>query len=323
MSTRLIPFLQLIRAPATPTTVSNILMGYLLANGSWYPILPLLALLAASIAIYSAGMILNDVADADEDRALRPMRPIPSGRVTLAAARRWGWSLLLTGVAVAIAAGGIAQRIKGGDDWWKAGAVAGILAVLVIAYNFGLKRTPIGPVFMGACRSFNVLLGMSTAILIGANNIVAGFTTFQWTVAAGIGVFVCGISFLARREADAPNRPLILLASCVMAVGLAWLIIAIRTAAMAPEAPKQFVGSGRAAWLLALFAIPIAFRLYAAIRNPISTTVQVAVATSLFSLILIDAVLCYVAGGGRLEYPIIVASLSIVSLFLSRWLYAT
>jgi 4-hydroxybenzoate polyprenyltransferase len=323
MSTRLIPFLQLIRAPATPTTASNILMGYLLANGSWSPILPLLALLVASIAIYSAGMILNDVADADEDRALRPLRPIPSGRVSLVEARRWGWSLLFTGVAASFVAGAFAQRIKGVDDWWRAGAVTCVLAALVIAYDFGLKRTPIGPVFMGACRALNVLLGMSTASLIGANNVVAGFTTFQWTVAAGIGVFVCGISFLARREADAPNRPLILLASCVMAVGLAWLIVAIRTAAMAPEGGKQIVGTGRAAWLLALFAIPIALRLYAAIRNPIPATVQVAVATSLFSLILIDAVLCYVAGGGRLEYPIIVASLSIVSLILSRWLYAT
>ena len=35
------------------------------------------------------------------------------------------------------------------------------MAISVLAYNTGLKRTLVGPLVMGLCRSLNVLLGMA------------------------------------------------------------------------------------------------------------------------------------------------------------------
>ena len=60
----------------------------------------LILLLAASTLLYAGGVALNDVYDADVDRQERPERPIPSGRVSLAAARRLGWMLLIAGAAI-------------------------------------------------------------------------------------------------------------------------------------------------------------------------------------------------------------------------------
>ncbi|MYZ40352.1 UbiA family prenyltransferase, partial [Streptomyces sp. MnatMP-M17] len=40
----------------------------------------------ASLCLYEAGMALNDWADRDEDAVDRPHRPIPSGRISPAAA---------------------------------------------------------------------------------------------------------------------------------------------------------------------------------------------------------------------------------------------
>ena len=41
-------------------------------------------------------MVLNDAFDIDLDREEQPYRPLPSGRISLAAARWLGWNLLVT-----------------------------------------------------------------------------------------------------------------------------------------------------------------------------------------------------------------------------------
>ena len=40
-----------------------------------------LAVAGASCLLYAAGMLWNDVADAERDRELHPQRPLPSGRI--------------------------------------------------------------------------------------------------------------------------------------------------------------------------------------------------------------------------------------------------
>ncbi|MFB7590710.1 SCO3242 family prenyltransferase [Streptomyces sp. NPDC056169] len=103
--------------------------------------------IGASLCLYEAGMALNDWADRDEDAAERPHRPLPSGRITPAAALAASAALTATGLGLASRAGRPAL------------AVATALAATVWAYDLGLKHTPAGPATMATARALDLLLG--------------------------------------------------------------------------------------------------------------------------------------------------------------------
>jgi 4-hydroxybenzoate polyprenyltransferase len=107
-----------------------------------------LALPAASVAFYWAGMALNDYADRDLDAVERPERPIPSGRVRPGQALGLAAGLTVAGLGLVAAAGGR-----------RAMPTAVALAGVVWAYDLALKHGPLGPVAMGAARGLDVLLG--------------------------------------------------------------------------------------------------------------------------------------------------------------------
>src|SRR5439155_8490530 len=67
------------------------------AASSWTFVL----LLGSSACLYSAGMVWNDFFDVEQDRRERPFRPLPSGRVSRAAAATLGTILLLAGLGLA------------------------------------------------------------------------------------------------------------------------------------------------------------------------------------------------------------------------------
>jgi 4-hydroxybenzoate polyprenyltransferase len=137
---------RLVRAPAALTVLGDTLAGAAAAGR------PLrgrrLALPVASVALYWAGMALNDYVDRAVDARERPERPIPSG-------------LISPGQALAVAAGltvgGFALAAAGGGR--DALRVATPLAGAIWAYDWWLKPTPGGPVSMAACRGLDVLLG--------------------------------------------------------------------------------------------------------------------------------------------------------------------
>ncbi|MFC9592954.1 SCO3242 family prenyltransferase [Streptomyces sp. NPDC056944] len=103
--------------------------------------------IGASLCLYEAGMALNDWADREEDARERPHRPLPSGRVTPAAALAASAALTLAGLGLASRAGRPAL------------ATATALATTVWAYDLGLKHTPAGPATMAAARALDLLLG--------------------------------------------------------------------------------------------------------------------------------------------------------------------
>lgn len=110
--------------------------------------------MGASLCLYEAGMALNDWADRDEDAVDRPHRPIPSGRVSPAAALGAAGVLTATGLALAARAGRPALTVATG------------LAATVWAYDLHLKHTKAGPAAMAAARSLDLLLG-ATATATG------------------------------------------------------------------------------------------------------------------------------------------------------------
>ncbi|MEV1044257.1 SCO3242 family prenyltransferase [Streptomyces sp. NPDC049916] len=111
--------------------------------------------IGASLCLYEAGMALNDWADRDEDAVDRPHRPIPSGRISPAAALGAAGALTAAGLALAARAGRPALTVATG------------LAATVWAYDLRLKHTKAGPAAMAAARSLDLLLGAVAAAAPG------------------------------------------------------------------------------------------------------------------------------------------------------------
>jgi len=294
-------YLELIRLPNLFTAMADVAMGFF-AVASLQRIedgAVLGLLLGASALLYAAGVALNDVMDLDVDRAGRPERPLPSGRIGRPAAVRLVCGLLAGGVilgAAAAAAGGSARTLVG--------ALA--LAAAVVVYDVLLKRTPLGPPAMGVCRAFNVLLGMSIgeAAWTGAHGLVAG----------GLGVYVAGVTWLARHEAQTSRRGSLILAVGIMLLGiglLAWL-------------PSWCEVAGQAdAWqvLMAVLGVLAAWRCRLAILDPSPRHVQMAVRQSILAIVVLDAAVCLaLAGPGP---AVAVLGLLVPAVALGQWIRLT
>ncbi|WP_229832776.1 SCO3242 family prenyltransferase [Streptomyces narbonensis] len=143
--TRTRAWAELLRVSALASVPGDALAGA--ATAGTRPGRDTLWAIAASLCLYEAGMALNDWADRDEDAAERPHRPLPSGRITPAAALAASAALTATGLGLASRAGRPAL------------AVASALATTVWAYDLGLKHTPAGPATMATARALDLLLG--------------------------------------------------------------------------------------------------------------------------------------------------------------------
>ena len=296
-------WLQLMRLPALFTAMADIFLGYLLVHRSFEMPLEFVLLLIASSGLYLSGMVFNDVFDRQIDAAERPTRPIPSGRICLRAAVRLGTALMALGVLAAAAVG------------TRSLLIAALLVLGVLGYDGLLKRTVLGPVAMGACRFLNVLLGASTAEILWAAP--------QLPVAAGLGLYVAGVTWFARREAVAGNRLQLTAAAGLVNAGLLLLLGLI---AGVPAELAVFPQMGRGpsiVWLLfGVIALTINRRLVAAVLDPAPRQVQRAVRIMLLSLITLDATFVLL-GTGRPDYALATAALIIPALTLGRWLFVT
>ena len=307
--------LQLGRVPNVFTAVSNVTAAYLLTHADLFDVAAVSLLIAATVCLYTAGMVLNDVFDAEVDARERPARPIPSGRVSLGAAKKIGWTLLGGGLAATFVLAGL--RLT------PTPAIVGTaLAACIVAYDAFLKHTPLGPLAMGLCRTLNVLLGLSFAAV----------GPFAWhplhaCVAAGIGAYVVGLTIFARNEAEAENRrgPL-LLGMLVMLGGAALLAYFPRlTDGRLPfEAqPLRSITSGPL-WLLlwGVFGFFIVRRCLPAVVSGSPDLVKFAVKQSIFALVIFDAAVC-TAVRGPVPYALLIVALLVPMQLLGRTVYST
>ncbi|MFJ7335185.1 SCO3242 family prenyltransferase [Streptomyces sp. NPDC101116] len=176
---------ELLRLPALFTVPGDALAGTA-ASGARPTSRTLLAI-ASSLCLYEAGMALNDWADRDVDAVERPHRPLPSGRIRPTAALTAAGAL--TGAGLALAAGTGRPAL----------AVAAPLAATVWAYDLGLKRTPAGPLAMGAARSLDLLLGAAAT---------TGRTREALPSAALLGTHTLAVTTVSRQEAQGgPHLP--------------------------------------------------------------------------------------------------------------------
>ncbi|MEK7466255.1 MAG: UbiA family prenyltransferase [Planctomycetota bacterium] len=237
---------------------------------------------AASACLYSGGLVLNDVCDADRDRTLHPNRPIPSGAVPRGFALALAAVLLGTGILVAAWIGP------------RAAAIAAQIALLAVAYDAFLKRWRIpGALAMGSARGLNVALGMA-----------AGGAMFQsphvFLAPAGNAVFIFLVTLLSTFEEGRRTRGavtgLVILAVAALLAPLAWLRLTLRAA----------VPLGAAAAILLLVG------LRAAQKDP-ERFLPIVVRTGVRSLIPLDAALLL----GTLDDP--APGLAVLAFLFPTW----
>jgi 4-hydroxybenzoate polyprenyltransferase len=305
-TSRLLAWLQLMRLPNVFTAMADIFMGFWLTHETLQPVGAFALLLLSSSCLYTAGMVINDLFDLEQDRRERPQRPLPSGRVPMKDAVRFGFTLILLGEIFSAATAWLARD-------WRPVTIAPVLAILILRYNSRWKRTTFGAVAMGGCRFLNVLLGMSVS--------PEPWSAANWIVAAGIGVYIVGITWFARREATVSRR-FQLLDGFIRVLG--GMVLLWSFPFFPPHAVLDATFAGHwQYWLLLWLALAalIGWRFVRAIAKPQPALVQAAVKTGILGIIALDAAMVL---GVRGCVPAIgVLLLLVPAILLGRWVYST
>jgi 4-hydroxybenzoate polyprenyltransferase len=298
---RLLAYAQLLRLPNVFTAFADIALATCV-GASVLPGWPsgeavgaVALLFLASGCLYLSGMVWNDVFDLAEDTRDRPFRPLPSGRVTLRTAAVLGAVLVLAGVGFAVLAG--------------AEVVGVALASAVLLYDAWLKRTPVGPVAMAACRFLNVLLGLAPIPETALDE------SLRVHVAGVVGVYIVGVTWFARTEAGPSKRRHLLAAAGVIAAAL---VLALTLRARLPESTGP--GAFLFPYLLVAFGFYIGRPVARAVRAPGPKEVQAAVKRCVLGLVALDAVVAtaFVGAPGLLILLLLPPALAV-----GKWVYST
>lgn len=287
-------YAQLIRLPNVFTAFADIAVGALAIQRLTpeHPWQPVLWLFAASPCLYSAGMVWNDYFDVEQDRRERPFRPLPSGRISMAAAAGCGTVLMVLGVLFAF----LTNRTSGG--------LALALVVAIFFYDAWLKRTWAGPVGMGTCRFVNVLLGFSA---------VPGLLAWAVLPALVVGLYIVGVTWFARTEARTSKRTNLTAAAVV-------ILAAVCLALPVPAALPPDTASPLFPYLLVALGFLVGVPVVRAINQPVPARVQAAVKRAIFGLIVLDTVLATGLAG---TIGLVILFLLLPALYLGRWIYST
>lgn len=216
---KLIGYLRLMRPANIVTAIADILAGVAISayfiNVTFSTvtldlILPVVCLCLATIGLYGGGVVFNDVFDAELDSTERPERPIPSGVITKTQAVILGSYLLLVGILAAFSVG----RLTGYAGWLAIGVAASAL----IYDKWGKHHALLGPLNMGLCRGFNLLLGIS---------IVPGMLEIYWWMGFIPILYIAAVTNISRGEVHGGSvKSLRLTAACYAAVYITMGILA-------------------------------------------------------------------------------------------------
>jgi 4-hydroxybenzoate polyprenyltransferase len=290
---------QLVRLPNVFTAFADIGLAWLVclatARWSWEGWPAFMLLMAASGCLYSAGMVWNDFFDLERDLEERPFRPLPSGQISRPAAFGIGVALLLLGAFFAGLTGGQALLL------------AGVLILAILLYDGWLKRTPLGPIGMGACRFLNILLGLTPATA----------ARLPWAsriyLAGVVGIYIVGVTWFARTEAAKSERRSLIGAGLAMLASLAG---ALAVPVIVDSATTSFLFP----YLLVILGFLIGLPVVKAIDQPKPAHVQSAVKRAIFGLVMLDAVLATGIAG---NIGLVLLVLLLPATYLGRYIYST
>ena len=323
-SSALIAWARLLRVANVPTAWTNVLVAFLFAHGSWSPTVELALLMAATSCLFCGGMVLNDVFDCEVDAIERQRRPIPSGAISLSAARSVAVGLLFLGCGFATAAGSIActDSVVGYAPLIRSMACGLALVLSIWLYDGPLKRTWLAPLAMGACRFFNVLLGSATVRSdFSANGISCGFPPIVIGWGAVIAVLIAGVTLLAKDESRENNQILI---GQRVRLGIAAMLVVIGLMGIASLSfffPNPTLNSGLLKWFPAIVVL-ISWRIVLHVLNafiaPSPRSIKMGVISVLRSLIILDAVVSCLAVPNSMFYSLMVLAMLVPVLWLGK-----
>lgn len=293
-------YCELVRLPNVFTAVADVMAGYWLISAEWRWTPQLGLLMVASAALYSAGIVFNDIADREVDRAERPNRPLPSGQISVQQAWLIGLALSVLGLVATFSVGMIAPS----DNETGPALILVALLSAILSYDFLLKATPLGPLNMGLCRALNLTLGMSLG------------WWFTWDIPASaivaLFVYVAAFSFFGQREAGESRRWQLVPAG----VGIVLSILVLGFVASWRMAEDTFT---LVLWLALLIHISrVTLR---AIRHRTPAAVQYAMKTYILCIIAFDAVIASAGQGWPAGAAVL--GLLVPALLIGRWVYST
>jgi len=283
-------WLQLMRAPAIFTAISNLVAAHWLATGGDSNVRALLLLTLSGMALYIGGMVLNDCFDRVIDARERPDRPLPSGRIAPMLAWFVGWLCLGAGVLLAAMHGRASMMI------------AAALAIAIVSYNRWSKSTWLGPANMGLCRYLNWMLGLS----------VVSLTPAMLPIALPIFFYVTALTFVSRVEADASSRTPLAIAAGGFILTIAAIGYLYRAGVLPNVAVLALAGIGL---LLILTRIRKTWRTFT------PANAQATVGFMIFGIIPLDALM--LAGAGYSWAALALLLLMVPGRILGRWMYVT
>ena len=296
------PYLQLIRLPLLPSALGNICLGALSAGISQTDSLSFILMLFSSAFLYASGMVWNDYFDAGIDAIERPERPIPSGKISSKNAAIFAIILMALGIAFALSV----ELLRGFSGTTL--SIALIISFFILAYDGGGKNFIIGPILMGSCRFFNVLLGWS---VVGQP-----LTEIAFLQAGVIGIYIIGVTWYAKYEAEQSNRISLIAASIIIILAL-FIGLIFPTFNHQENAPTWLYP-----YLFFLLMARIVKALLSGIQEPTPRNVQMGVVTCLKSLVLLDCILAIgIAGWVGLWILLLLAPNLIINRF--KKLYST
>ncbi len=297
------PYLQLVRLPNVFTAAADSLAGWLLVFGTFAEPERWVPLVLASMAIYAAGIALNDYFDIETDREERPGRPLPSGQVSR------GFAL---GLAIALFSLGLLSAATSGSA--LSVGVACLLVICVVGYDSGLRKSVFGPQVMGACRGLNVLLGMSQAENFGG--------PLAWLVAGSIALFIIGVTWISRSEATGGRRALPAAGMALQNAALFGLLVAsLRHGAFPGTGIDREIVPVEGLLILLLVALVVNLATGKAVRDPTPSSLQKAVKMGVLSLVWLHVGVVAAVRGP--EPALAIAALWIPAYLLGRWIYST
>lgn len=244
-------------------------------------------LLVSTFGLYGGGVVFNDIFDANLDAKERPERPIPSGRVSKTGAISLGSFLLLVGIFFGFQVNTISGLIATG------------IVVLVLLYDKWAKHSTYwGPVFMGACRGGNLLLGISIIPLLLVN---------LWFLFLIPLAYIAAITLVSQGEVHGGNKT-----AGFSAVGLIVLVL-IALTALSFRLDYTLLS---ALPYLILFGIVVLPSFIKAARIPEAELIRTAIKRGVLSLIILNSTLA--AGFAGIIAGLFVLILLPISILLSK-----
>ncbi|QDT09103.1 prenyltransferase [Planctomycetes bacterium K23_9] len=307
------------RLPNLFTVLADVSAAFLLVAHGPFPLGRFACVLIAGVLLYWAGMVLNDVFDVERDRQERPTRPIPAGDISISQATIAGWTLLIAGIVLAAASGLISSSQFAVT--WLPGLVALVLAVMIVLYDGPLKKTPLAPAAMGSCRVLSFLLGASPCIAMVAGE--ALFPQHVMAIALGFGVYIMGITTMARREAVGETGAWaglnITTGFVVMLVGMG--IIAFGPSVSGDQVNWRMDPHNAYPILVGLISLPVALRALKIQTAPTPKNIQNAIRAGILSIIPLASAVALL-GAGRIA-AICVFALVVPAIILAKRLRVT